>query len=63
MSFLILKRYPRLFRLLLACGFAAPLMGGCPVDTDQVATDVTQALLTSITNSLVEALSQYLAAT
>ena len=62
MRFFTLKRYPRIFRVLLAGGLMAPLMGGCPIDTDQLATDVTQAILTSITNSLVEALSQFLAA-
>jgi hypothetical protein len=60
-KFLTLTRYPRIFRILLAGGLLAPLMGGCPIDTDKLATDATQAILTSITNSLVEALSKYLA--
>lgn len=38
------------------------LMGGCPIDTDKLATDVFSAALTSIVTSLVEALSKYLAA-
>jgi hypothetical protein len=36
-------------------------MGGCPIDSDKLTTDVVQAALESVTNSLVEALSTYLA--
>lgn len=37
------------------------LMGGCPIDSDQLATDVVRAALESITDSAVEALSTFLA--
>jgi len=37
------------------------LIGGCPIDTSELTTSVVQAALESISNSLVEALSTYLA--
>jgi hypothetical protein len=37
------------------------LMGGCPIDTDQLIADVVQAALDSATNSFVDALSAFLA--
>ena len=48
--------------LLLAVVLLLP-MGGCPVDTDELVTDVTRAALESITTSLVDTLSTYLAGT
>ena len=37
------------------------LVGGCPVDMDALITDVVNAALESATNSVVDALSAYLA--
>jgi hypothetical protein len=48
-------------KALLLGGLLLVPMGGCPIDTDQVTTDVFQATLQSVTSSLVDALSAYLA--
>jgi hypothetical protein len=37
------------------------LMGGCPVDSDQLIADVVRAALESATTSFVDTLSTYLA--
>ncbi|MBU0637238.1 MAG: hypothetical protein KKB50_00080 [Planctomycetes bacterium] len=49
------------FKVLLMAGVLLLLMGGCPVNTDQLATDIFQAGLESIASSLVDALSAFLA--
>lgn len=40
---------------------AALLIGGCPVDTDQLIADVVAAALQSASDSFVQTLSEYLA--
>lgn len=55
------KPLPRCRRLLVLGGALLLLMGGCPVDSDQLIADVVQAALDSATNSFVEALSAFLA--
>jgi len=55
---------PARFRRLVLLGGAlllTVLMGGCPIDGAALTTDVLQASLQSITNSLVDTLSTYLA--
>ncbi|MFH1747670.1 MAG: hypothetical protein ABIG44_11565 [Planctomycetota bacterium] len=49
----------RFFALL--AGAVLLLTGGCPVDTDDLTANVLQAALQSISDSLVEAVSTYLA--
>jgi hypothetical protein len=58
-----MRRYGRIGALVILCGGLLSAMGGCPIDSDALATDVVQAALLSVTNSLVEALSTYLAGT
>jgi hypothetical protein len=56
------QRCPGSFRwLVVMSGVLLLLTGGCPIDSEALATDVFQAALDSITNSLGEALSTYLA--
>lgn len=50
----------RLVALMLAGAFLLP-MGGCPVNGDQVLTEVVRAALETATSSLVDTLSSYLA--
>jgi hypothetical protein len=45
--------------LIVAAGVFS--IAGCPVDSDNLLTDVTRAALESATSSIVEALSAYLA--
>jgi len=47
-------------QLMLLSGALLLLLGGCPIDSDKLATDVAEAALQSVTTSLVEALSTYL---
>jgi hypothetical protein len=42
-------------------GLSVTLLTGCPVDTDELATAVTEAALNSVTNSIVDSLATYLA--
>ena len=51
----------RFQRLVILTGALLLLAGGCPVDADALVTELLQAALDSISNSLVEALSSYLA--
>lgn len=57
----ILKPLPRGRWLLVIGGALLLLMGGCPVDSDALIADVVRAALESTTNSVLEALSAYLA--
>lgn len=56
-----LRRLGRPGCFVILCGVLVLLMGGCPVDTDELITDVTRAALESATNSFVEAFSTFLA--
>ena len=56
------KRSPRYRRLIMLSGALLLLaLGGCPIDGDKLTTDVVQASLQSITDSIVDTLSAYLA--
>ena len=57
----ILRGWKRIGGVIILGGALLLGTGGCPVDEDALATDVVQAALTSITNSLVDALSTQLA--
>ena len=61
MSIRTLGRLPRFRQLVILGGALLLLMGGCPVDSDQLIADVIRAALESATNSFVETLSTYLA--
>jgi hypothetical protein len=47
--------------LIVVSGVGLLCLGGCPVDWDALTTDVTEAALSSVSASLVDALSAYLA--
>lgn len=61
----MMDRLARLWRPLrgfaLVGGAILILPGGCPIDADDLTTSVVQAALESITDSVVSALSAYLA--
>lgn len=51
-------------RCLALLALVLPLLtstGGCPIDRDAVATETTRAALQAVVDSLVDALSEYLA--
>lgn len=55
------QRYTWLGGFIFLGGALFLLMGGCPIDGDLLTTEVVDAALQSITSSLVDALSTYLA--
>lgn len=61
----MIGRSPRHRFSVIGIGLAGLLLlatlGGCPIDADELAADVTAAALTSISESLVDALELYLA--
>lgn len=50
-------------RWLWLCGLAGAIlvMGGCPIDSDEVVTESVRAALNAIVSSFVESLGDYLA--
>jgi hypothetical protein len=46
---------------LILSGALVLLMGGCPIDSDQLIADVVRAALESATNSFIDTLSTFLA--
>ena len=56
-----IRRYGLFGGLALLGGILLLSMGGCPVDTDKLTTEVVQAALESISTSIVDVLSTYLA--
>ena len=56
-----LRRLVRHHYQVVLCGALLLLMGGCPIDTDDVITDAALAALESAANSFIETLSTYLA--
>jgi hypothetical protein len=55
------KPVPRCRLLLILSGALVLLMGGCPIDSDQLIADVVRAALESATNSFIDTLSTFLA--
>ncbi|MBN2446835.1 MAG: hypothetical protein JXO22_08925 [Phycisphaerae bacterium] len=61
MSLRTMRHRPRTRNILILATALLLLMGGCPVDLDTLTTDLLQAGLESLSTSLVDALSTYLA--
>ena len=55
-----LRLRSRRLRAACLCGFLLLPLGGCPINGDDLTISVVEAALTSITNSLVEALTAQL---
>jgi hypothetical protein len=47
--------------LLLLGILSVGLLGGCPIDTDELAISVTEAALNSVTDSIVDSLATHVA--
>ena len=55
-----LRRWAKRLGVLSAAFLLQAQMGGCPIDNDALITDIVSAALSSASNSLVEALSNFL---